>query len=226
MATRGTWPACAIDPSVELIAPSASPAGNPRGWKPLLKHRRAEGNAAPDRRFNPGWARIGWTSSALVVDFAFVATTARNRAIRLNERTYLLGDVGEIFLQWLGSDRYIEIHITPENQRLQLSWDAAGLQRIRQRQAVLDDFAVADLNWVQSVTSVSPTLWSARVIVPAGTIAHGLANLESDSHLIAAVCRYDYGGKETPILSSTVDFQGSPFHTRAAWDRLVLSPAT
>lgn len=221
-AGRYDWPALRLTSAPVLEAPPALPAAVLTGWKPLIRHQRQDG--PPSGRFNPGWARIGWTPSALVVDFAFTATGACNRARRLNERTYLLGDVGEIFLQWPGSDRYVEIHVTPENQRLQLAWRNEGLEAVRKGKAQLEDFAVADPGWVQSVAQAGPTLWSARTLVPAAVITPAGREFAADDGLLAAICRYDYSGGTPPVLSSTANFQGQPFHTREAWQRVRLLP--
>ena len=172
--------------------------------------------------FVPGTARIGWEPSALVVDFAFVGVGAQNQARRLNERTHLLGDVGEIFVQWRGSDRYIEIHLTPENQRLQLDWTGERLEAVRNRRATLEDFAVADPDWVRSVTKIASTFWSARLLVPASVVIGGDGRFGPETALRVAVCRYDYRAGTTPVLSSTANFHGRPFHTRTAWSRLSL----
>lgn len=175
------------------------------------------------REFNPGWARMTWEPTALVVDFCFAATAACNSARRLNERTHLLGDVGEIFLQCAGSDRYVEIHVTPENQRLQLEWNRERFEAVRNKRAALEDFAVADPNWVQTCTAVASTGWSASVRIPATVLLERETMFQVGERFLAAICRYDSGGGDTPMLSSTVNFNGHPFHTRSAWHHARLS---
>ncbi len=164
-----------------------------------------------------------WEPAALVVDFCFVATAACNSARRLNERTHLLGDVGEIFLQCAENDRYVEIHVTPENQRLQLEWNSERFEAVRNKRAALEDFAIADPNWVQTCTAVASTGWSASVRIPAAVLLEEGAVFHGGARLLAAVCRYDCGGGDKPVLSTTANFGGQPFHTRTAWHRARLS---
>ncbi len=216
------WAAKRWTPRTAMEAPSALPVGAAVGWKPLLRHQRKGEPLRGD--FHPGWARLGWNVSVLVAEFAFAGNGAGNRARGLNERAHLLGDVGEIFLQWAGADRYIEIQVTPENQRLQLGWSGERIAAVRKGQATLEDFTISDPDWVQSVTTVAPTFWSARVVVPAAAILAGGREFDPETALLAAVGRYDYGGRETPILSASTDFRGQPFHTRAAWHRVRLEP--
>ncbi|MSU49850.1 MAG: hypothetical protein EXS37_12325 [Opitutus sp.] len=205
-----------------MKAPQALPVTDAIGWRPLIRHQRAGDH--PWREFNPGWARIGWRPAALVVEFVFAGVGAENQARRMNERTHLLGDVGEIFLQWTGSDRYIEIHVTPENRRLQITWSGDRLRAVRQGKASLEDFTISDRKWVRSVTKTAPYFWSACVEVPATTVMTAGREFVRTTALRVAICRYDYtGGGVMPVLSSTASFRGRPFHTRAAWHRVRLA---
>lgn len=207
--------------SAAFEVPREFPALGETGWRPLGRHQRAGEPAT--RGFNPGWARMTWEPAALVVDFCFVATAACNAARRLNERTHLLGDVGEIFLQRAESDRYLEVHVTPENQRLQLEWNSERFEAVRTKRAALEDFAIADPNWVQTCTAVASTGWSASVRIPAAVLLDGGEVFLVGARFLAAVCRYDYGGGDRPVLSSTANFGGQPFHTRSAWHHARLS---
>jgi hypothetical protein len=197
-----------------------APAVGDIGWKPLLRHQRADG--VQTGTFNPGWSRIGWTDSALIFDFWFATTRARNRARRLNERTHELGDVGEIFLQCVGAKHYIEIHVTPENQRLQLAWSDERVDLVRKGKATLEEFVVSDPSWVESITEIAPSYWSARTIVPVAHVLPGGQPFNRATELLACVCRYDTSDGPVPVLSSTADFQGQRFHHRAAWHRVEL----
>ena len=76
---------------------------------------------ARESGFNRGWARIRWNADGLLFETLFTQTRPSNRARRLNDRTWELGDVGEFFLQERQTGRYLELHVTPENQRLQCS---------------------------------------------------------------------------------------------------------
>jgi hypothetical protein len=81
---------------------------------------------------------------------------------------------------------------------------------------------VADQNWIKSVAAVAPAFWSARTLVPVATLVTEPREFDGNAELLAAICRYDYSGGPTPVLSSTADFGGWPFHTRTAWHRVRL----
>lgn len=217
-----TWPALHLASSPVLAAPTPEPHIAATHWQTLRRHQRRDDALAGT--FNAGAACLSWMESALIVDFVFVATRAQNRASRLNERTHELGDVGEIFLQAVGIEHYIEIHVTPENQRLQLRWTQDCVDAVRKGRATLEAFTVDDPDWVQSNTKVAPSFWSARTIVPASLLLAAGQSFHRDTQLRASVCRYDTSDGSTPVLSSTADYKGGRFHDRDAWHSVVLLP--
>jgi hypothetical protein len=214
------WPAVHHSSMPLLEPPRAVPFGGNAAWRPLRRHQRADGSLAGT--FNPGAARISWIESAVVVDFGFAGTRPQNRARQLNELTHELGDVGEIFLQALGANHYVEIHVTPENQRLQLVWTDERVDAVRKARATLQQFTISDPSWVRSTTKVTESCWSARTIVPVENLIPGGRKFDAGTALLACVCRYDVSDGATPVLSSTADFQAQRFHHRAAWHRVVL----
>lgn len=202
--------------------PAAShPTTRPGEWRPLQCTWLP--SSAP-AALAPGRARLGWTPAALHLEAEFTADRPRNRALRLNERTWELGDVCELFLQLDGHRDYLEIHVTPENQRLQLRWPDGGLQRVRAKQAPLESYFVAQTDWVASSTLVAPGVWITRLAVPA--VRLGVPELHPGRILRAAVCRYHYRPNRTePELSSTAALAAAGFHQPAAWDTVTLAPA-
>jgi len=171
--------------------------------------------------FNPGWARIQWSTSGLHYDVILLGPRPSNAAVKLNERTWELGDVVEIFLQLPTQERYVELHITPENQRLQLLWPMDGLRRVREGKAPLEEFTVDSPDWVGSSAYIGPGFWVANVVVPFSALGVELPSLPSA--LRTAVCRYDYSNRTTPVLSSTAPLQAADYHRVNEWQSLSLT---
>jgi len=212
------WRAHRAAPAGFAAAP-LSPAQLGPDWQPLQQAWRDSG-AEPD--FQPGWARITWQDSALCYDALFTGARSRNRARRLNEPTWELGDVAEIFLQGPRADDpgYIELHVTPENQRLQLRWTPDGLGRVRRGELPIEQFMVADPDWVESRVELRPNFWSVQAVLPVHRL--GLRPLTAGTRLLTAVCRYDCGDKPEPVLSSTAALHAPSYHRRQDWHELVL----
>jgi hypothetical protein len=154
-------------------------------------------------------------------DIILLGSRPHNRAVGLNERTWELGDVAEIFVNAPDLGRYVEIHITPENHRLQLSWPAGGLERVRQGRARLEEFMVDAPDWIQSSTYLGPGFWVARATVPFSTL--GLTVQQAVPPLQTAVCRYDCGVPSVPVLSSTAPLQEPDYHRVHEWHMLALA---
>ena len=195
-----------------------SPLAVDKHWQALGQSWNSGGT---QEGFNPGWARIQWTNAALYYDIILLGSRPRNRAVKLNERTWELGDVAEIFLHTPDLQRYIEVHITPENQRLQLVWPAGGLDRVRQNMASLEEFTVEAPDWIQSSTHLGPGFWVSHVVIPFSTLGLNLQN-EKPS-LQTAVCRYDYSLASAPVLSSTAPLHEPDYHRVNEWQKLTLA---
>ena len=148
---------------------------------------------------------------------------ARNQARTLNERTWETGEVCEIFLKAGDHAEYLELHITPENQRLQLVFPLGGVERVRSGVDRLSDYFVGDPEWVDTHTRVESDFWSVRACIPASRT--GLSGFAPHSVLRTAVCRYDYTAAPEPVLSSTAMLQELFFHRHAEWTPLALVPA-
>ncbi len=210
-----SWAAPALtEPAFSV--PLASPANLGPDWVEL----RQSWLAASEANFNRGWARIRWDQAGLLFETVFLQRNPANHARQLNERTWELGDIAEFFLQEVAGGRYLELHVTPENQRLQLLWPPDGLARFRAGTAALEQFTVGDPNWVSSETQVEKTHWAARAYVPFRCL--GLAPGAQLGGLRTAVCRYDRShGPE--ILSSTARLSEPNYHRIAEWAQLQLA---
>jgi hypothetical protein len=212
-----TWTA-APAPRPPLKDTRLSPLAVDKHWQALGQSWRTGGT---QEGFSPGWARIQWSKSALHYDVILLGSRPHNRAVRLNERTWELGDVTEIFVYAPDLERYVEIHITPENHRLQLLWPTGGLERVRQNKAPLEEFTVNAPDWVQSSTYLGPGFWVVHAVIPFSTL--GWNGQNAVRPLQTAVCRYDCGVPSVPVLSSTAALQEPDFHRVNEWHTLALA---
>lgn len=214
-ANSAVWHASA-DPGADSHDPR--PPGP--DWMPLGQSWLKSG---PASGFQPGWARIRWTPGALHYDTYFVGASPRNRARTLNERTWELGDICEVFLEVAGGPGYVELHVTPENQRLQLLWRPGAFERFSAGESPLTTATIDDPGWVRSSVNVSGTGWVVRATIPAAVL--GLAEFSPQVALRTAVCRYDCGPRGEPVrLSSTAPLTFPSYHRREEWHLLVLDP--
>ena len=202
------------------FAAGAATAREP-GWKPLDQFWRPEGR---EPGFQPGSARVLWNERGLLFDIVFAGRGPRNAARSLNEHTWELGDIAEIFLQREGGEEYLEIHVTPENQRLQLRWTPAGFAAFRRDLGLLGRFAVSDPHWIESRSQVRNSDWSVSAFLPASIIDPGAGILGPATRLRVAVCRYDCTAGPGFVLSSTARLTQPAYHRREEWDLLVLDP--
>ena len=191
-----------------------------RAWQPL---RQAWRPGAPEKKFQPGWARITWDRDQLFYEAFFVGASPRNLARALNERTWELGDICEVFVEVADGPGYVELHVTPENQRLQLRWRPGAFEKFSAGKIPLTAAAIPDPHWVQSAVQLTETGWAISAIVPARAL--GVTTLAPGLSLRTAVCRYDCGPRgELVRLSSTAALTFPSYHRRKEWHRLVLDP--
>lgn len=207
----------------QLAPPSAqepclSPADVDDTWQPLGQFWSQNGFSHPR-----AWARIQWSEDLLRYDAVLLGPGTLNQARTLNERTWETGEVCEIFLKAGDQAKYLELHVTPENQRLQLVFPLGGIQRVRSGADRLCDYFVGDPQWVDTRTRVETDFWSMRACIPASRA--GLSRFASQSVLHTAVCQYDYTSTSEPVLSSTAMLRELFSHRHAEWTPLILVPA-
>lgn len=207
----------ASEPALPDLAADFDPAA---GWYPL---RQSWLGPEPARDFQPGWARVHWNPGELVYDMAFAGNSFGNLARRLNDRTWELGDVAEIFVEAIGTGYYQEIHVTPENQRLQLRFPHGGIAEVRAGRRTLEEFLIPKTDWVHSRVWHPPGWLLMRVSVPASV--SGVERFAPGSVLRTAICRYDCSATGSPPrLSSTAALSAPSFHCSEEWSPLVLLP--
>lgn len=162
---------------------------------------------------------MGNASDFFLAEAIFWGSGQHNQARRLNERTWELGDVFELFLQLPGKDAYLEIHVTPENQRLQLAWPADGLERVFAKKSSLCDFMVVSPHWVESHVLLDSDWWFTQVTIPVEHL--GIDSFPPHQSIRGTVCRYHYV-TPVPVLSSTAPLQQPFFHRRGDWPAIPL----
>ncbi len=167
--------------------------------------------------FSPATVRTGWRENSLFVFAELADRDIFNGATELNQRTWELGDVFEIFLGPAESASYIEFHVTPGNQRLQLRY-ADGHSAARARKTGdLGEFLVPgeafySTTWIESHTRQ----WNVLAEIPASAVCG--SNSIGDTPWRFSFGRYDYtrGGME-PRISSTSPHAEPDFHRRHEW---------
>ncbi|MEO6909194.1 MAG: hypothetical protein ABI210_15015 [Abditibacteriaceae bacterium] len=140
-----------------------------------------------------------------------------NSATQLNQETFLLGDVFEIFLRPTSQQAYYELHVTPNNQQLQLRWPNAHTVLERKK---LSTYFVSGM--LQSYTHVQNDRhrWHVLAAVPAAIAESKTIKIEDTWSF--SFCRYDYTHRiENPVLSSCSPYDAPPnFHCQQKWGKL------
>lgn len=177
--------------------------------------------AQPEPEFRPGTVRVGWRDETLFVFAELTDADIFSRATRLNEYTWELGDAFEIFLKPVEQNAYVEFHVTPNNQRLQLRFPDTAALRAAQRSGEFDQFliggqAIRSTAWVYPDTNH----WFALAAIPATTV-WGTGRQMAGAAWRFSFSRYDYTrGREKPVVSSTSPHPEPDFHSQAEWGTL------
>lgn len=178
---------------------------------------------ASPRPREAGFGLIWHTDCDLCVRGLMVDSDVANTAVGRNDRTWLKGDVLELFFQPAGSERYVEAHVTPSLATLEYAIpEAEGLRAGRYAdvnlgcdlglRATAKRFDVGDLSG-----------WQGTLRIPLANL--GVAPESRGPVGSFCVCRYNYNrawGK-TPECSASAPFPTLAFHQPAYWHRLVLA---
>lgn len=171
--------------------------------------------------FAPGQVRVGWRLDELLVFAELTDRDIFSHATGDNQRMWELGDTFEMFLRPSGQTEYFELHVTPNNHRLQLRFpNAAALERLRATGRI-DEFVLPrgvfhSRTWVQPENQK----WFVFAAVPALTVCRQ-ARLSSGSRWLFSFSRYDYTrGHLEPVISSTSPHPVASFHRQEEWGEL------
>jgi hypothetical protein len=170
----------------------------------------------PEAGFAPAVVRTGWRDRTLLVLAELTDADIFNGARELNDRAWELGDVLEIFLRPADQERYVELQVTPENQRLQLRFGSRAELEASRTTGQLD----AHFVWgeaFRSTTWIEAGVWHVYAEIPAETVCG--ANVPLDhARWRFSFSRQDYTrGVAEPVLSSTSPHPEADFHRQEDW---------
>jgi hypothetical protein len=173
--------------------------------------------AVPEPDFAPGIVRTGWREQSLLVFADLSDDNVFTLAKRHNDRFWELGDTFEMFLQPPGRQDYAELHVAPNNLRVQLRFAKPPSPRDA------DPFAAALIHdqVFDSWTWIKPDRrgWCVFADIPAGALLEHPA-------LAASTWRFSFGrydatpGREHPVISSSSRHTRPAFHRPHEWGEL------
>jgi hypothetical protein len=177
--------------------------------------------AKPEVNFSPATVKIGWLENSLLVFACFEGKDTYSNATNHNQRMWELGNTFEMFLSAENSSSYVELHITPNNWRLQLCFpDAATSRRARKENQfnhlILPEGTFYSKTWVEPENG----RWHAFAKIPSAVV--GLEHISEQSKWCFSFCRFDrLRGRQEPVISSTSAHAQPDFHRREEWGTLV-----
>lgn len=151
-------------------------------------------------------AVLGASGDEIVVRAAAYDSHTQNKAVVDNEKTWLLGDVVEFFIQPPGQEDYYEFHVTPEGRRLQLH-----LMDYRTFREFSFESKCCDTG-LRVQSNVSGNIWISEMRIPLSAL--GISGV---SGVRFAICRYNYGAAGEPEMSSTMSDRELGFHNPPKW---------
>ena len=175
---------------------------------------RAEEEAA----FCPATVRVRWEEHALLVFAELTDVDPFNSATQPNQRTWELGDTFEMFLRPAGGAGYVELHVTPNNQRLQLRYPHGIAPELARQTGQFEEFllpedSIASATWLDAKN----LRWYVLAEIPALTVCEADVPLESGQWRFS-FCRYDYTrGIREPVISSSSPHAKPDFHRQHEW---------
>lgn len=207
------------NPHACCTGPSSVTTGTPQH---VLTFKQAWLEQTSDS-FRPAIAELYPNKSGLKVIFTLEDDEIFSEATGFNQETWKLGDVVEIFLGIPGESDYWELHVTPNNQRLQLAWNPQSFEDFRQGAIPLQKCMITDPEFIQSEVTVNTEkkMWQCSVFIPWTSIK--LATGQASYELELAFCRYDVSrNQKGATLSSTAALSKASYHRRHEWDTLLL----
>ncbi len=171
--------------------------------------------------FSPAVVRTGWRENSLLVFAQLTDLDIFNGATKPNQRTWELGDVFEMFLQPAETEGYVEFHVTPHNQRLQLRYAdgsaAASARRMGNLEGVfIPNEVFHSLTWIER----QMCQWYVYAEIPALAVCGSIEPIENTQWRFS-FGRYDYTrGVKEPVVSSTSPHAEPDFHRQHEWGLL------
>jgi hypothetical protein len=181
--------------------------------------------AQPDPGFLPATVRAGWRGDSLHLLAEIEDAGIFTRATAHNQRMWELGDVIEIFLQPAGAPGYIELHVTPNNFRLQLRFpDTATLRAAQAENRFEHLFLPSDAFTSRTWTQPEQQRWWVHAEIPAALVG-GAPALAGQEQWRFSFSRYDFVPSDGGVILSSSSYHVRPdFHRREEWGTLLFRP--
>lgn len=177
------------------------------------------------RRFLPARVRTGWIPGSLLVYAEMEDVDVFNPVTGFNRFAFKHGDVFEIFLRPREQAAYYEIHITPQNQVLQLRIPSDEHFHSEDKDwAVLRSWLVYERQIASQVrVDSAANRWWLQAAIPFDMILES-GRVEPGSQWRFSFSRYDYTrGRRRPVLSSTSPHMRTDFHRQKEWGTLTFA---
>ncbi len=222
--------------SVEAAFKDATPVAMWQAW-----------HNTPDPTFKPATIRTGRRGNSLWIYAQVEDVSINDRATRLNEMRDIppdlkpgqsfdflsttCGDVFEIFLRRSSQKDYFELHVTPQNQALQLHWAGAqdyidsDVEDVRESKRQIAKRVIPPPKAFTSHTRVDEKnqTWHVLAEVPAGLLDESVGITNGEVWRFS-FSRYDFTkGNDVPIVSSTSLHKSCNFHCQEEWGQLHFS---
>ena len=192
------------------------------------------------RSFAAGWSKVGWNDEHLVCFANFTDHDVFNDEDRFNAPAYVVGDVFEIFVKREGCPQYLEIHVSPRNQVLQLRWPRPiyeifaprprrrfrrerDPEKRKARQAEpLAPYLIDNPRIATAARHLADEhAWQAVAFIPFPLIDD--QPVGSGTRYRYSASRYDYTrGHHGPVISSSSPHVEANFHLASDWRALQL----
>jgi hypothetical protein len=172
--------------------------------------------------FSPGEVRLGWRGRSLMIFAELTDMDVFNDATGFNQYTWELGDVFEMFFQFAEMESYVEFHVTPNNQHLQLHYPTAGAAEWARKNERLTDFMIWNeefhsKTWIES----QMYRWYVFAVIPARAVCGSNESIKNTRWRFS-FSRYDYTrGVKEPVISSTSCHAKPDFHRQHEWGVLI-----
>ena len=225
-----------VEPSTVLLQPLEVTWTQDAGQEPCIAAETAfraaqavdlfPASALYRARFRPACVKTSYLNGDLWVYADLEDEHIYNTADRLNLSTCELGDVFEMFFHPDGQATYTELHVTPENQHLQLQFPSVDALQASDNFGQFKSW----LLWGEvfgSWTLVEVGRWRVVARVPLELLCDSAEILREvmagEREILFSYCRYDYSPGELPVLSSTSTHEEVSFHRLHEWRRMRLA---
>ncbi len=209
--TLDPLPSTLVEASARLAFIPSTPLGQP--W--------AE---APEPRFRPATVTLARDAAHLGVWADLTDEEIFNDGTLPTQPLWALGDVFEIFLRPAPGERYIELHVTPNNVQLRLAfpselffWREAtfhGRKPWVWNQSLGEDAFLSE-------AALRPGGWQVWARIPWTTLTGGTAP-QNGEVWTGCFCRYDACRHEPqPVISTTGSHPRPQFHDQRGWNPII-----